>query len=90
MNWHLIQAEALAALAVCLFVGVVGILTLMNYSFAHNPQALAVESASGAGKLFQILEAREISKMTVVSQIMHAIPQIYDALAAQDRTSSWI
>ena len=67
MKWNLIRTKILIALVACLVLGVGGILLLMDYSFAHNSQALAAESVSGAQKLFTILEAREISKMTAVS-----------------------
>ena len=69
----------------CLIMGTVGILALMHYSFEHNAQVLATESVTGAQKLFTILEAREISKMTVVSEALIANPQIRDAFAAKDR-----
>jgi methyl-accepting chemotaxis protein len=39
-----------------------------------------------AQKLFTILQAREISKMTAVSDTLVANPQIRDALASRDRT----
>jgi HAMP domain-containing protein len=57
----------------------------MRYSFSHNSQALAVESVSGAQKLFTILEAREISKMTAVSETLIVNPQVRDAFEAKDR-----
>ena len=74
MRWNLIQTKALAALFVCLIVGVVGIVALMNYSFATNSAALAAESVSSAERLFGILTAREVSKMTVVSEALIADP----------------
>ena len=40
---------------------------------------------TGAQKLFSILQAREISKMTAVSQTMVMNPQVRDAFAARDR-----
>ncbi len=85
MKWNLIRTKILIALVACLVLGVGGILTLMNYSFARNSQALAVESVSGAQKLFTILEAREISKMTAVSEMLIVNPQVRDAFAAKDR-----
>jgi len=51
MKWNLIQTKVLAALLVCLFVGVVGILALMNYSFVHNSQALAGSPAIRPGSI---------------------------------------
>jgi histidine kinase family protein len=86
MKWNLIQTKVLAALAACLVVGVCGIVALMHYSFARNSQALGVESVTGAQKLFTILEAREISKMTAVSETLIMNPQLRDAFAAKDRT----
>jgi HAMP domain-containing protein len=85
MKWNLIRTKVLAALVACLVVGVGGTLALMHYSFARNSQALAVESVSGAQKLFTILESREISKMTAVSEMLIVNPQIRDAFAARDR-----
>ena len=85
MKWNLIQTKVLAALGGCLLLGVGGILALMHYSFSHTSRALAVESVTGAQKLFSILEAREISKMTAVSEMLLANPQVGDALAARDR-----
>ncbi len=85
MKWNLIRTKVLAALLACLVVGVGGILALTSYSFSRNSQALAVESVSGAQKLFTILEAREISKMTSVSEALVANPQVRDAFVARDR-----
>jgi len=86
MKWNLIKTKVLAALAACLVVGVGGILVLMHYSFARNSQALAVESVTGAQKLFTILEAREISKMTAVSDTLAVNQEVRDAFAARDRS----
>ncbi len=86
MKWTLIRTKVLAALAACLVVGVGGILALMYYSFARNSRALAAESVTGAQKLFTILETREISKMTAVSETLIVNPQVRDALAARDRS----
>ncbi|HXP47101.1 MAG TPA: hypothetical protein VN810_07480 [Terriglobales bacterium] len=86
MKWTLIRTKVLAALAACLVVGVGGILALMYYSFARNSRALAAESVTGAQKLFAILETREISKMTAVSETLIMNPQVRDALAARDRS----
>ncbi|MGA2962522.1 MAG: cache domain-containing protein [Candidatus Korobacteraceae bacterium] len=85
MKWNLIRTKVLAALAACLVVGVGGTLVLMQYSFARNSQALAVESVSGAQKLFTILETREISKMTAVSESLIVNPLVRDAFAGRDR-----
>ena len=85
MKWNSIRTKVLAALLGCLVVGVGGILALMHYSFERNAQAQALESVTGAQKLFSILEAREISKMTAVSDVLAANPQVRDAFAAKDR-----
>ncbi len=85
MHWNSIRTKILAALIACLLLGLGGILALMNYSFERNSQILAAESVSGAQKLFSILEAREVGKMTAVSDTLLANPQIRDALAQRDR-----
>jgi HAMP domain-containing protein len=85
MKWNSIRIKVLMALLACLVVGVVGILALMRYSFERNSQVLAVGSVTGAQKLFTILEAREISKMTAVSESVLANPQVRDAFATKDR-----
>jgi len=85
MQWNSIRTKILAALIACLLLGLAGILALMNYSFERNSQILAAESVSGAQKLFSILEAREIGKMTAVSDTLLANPQIRDAFVARDR-----
>jgi len=85
MKWNLIRTKVLAALVACLIVGFGVILALMHYSFARNSQTLAAESVTGAQKLFTILEARETSKMTAVSETLMMNPQVRDAFAAKDR-----
>ena len=85
MQWNLIRTKVLAALAGCLVVGVAGILALMSYSFHRNSRALAAESVASAQRLFTILETREISKMTAVSEALIIDPQVTAALAAHDR-----
>ena len=85
MKWNSIRTKVLAALLACLVIGVGGILAMMRYGFERNSQALAAESVLSAQKLFTILQAREISKMTAVSDTLVANPQIRDALASQDR-----
>jgi methyl-accepting chemotaxis protein len=57
----------------------------MQFSFVRNSQAIGMESVSAAQKLFAILEAREISKMTAVSETLIVDPAIRDALASRDR-----
>jgi len=85
MKWNSIRNKVLAALLACLIVGVSGILVLMRYSFERNAQALAAESVSGAQKLFAILEAREISKMTAVGDALVMNPEVRDAFVRKDR-----
>ena len=85
MRWNSIQTKVLTALIACLVVGVGGILALMHYSFEHNSKILAAESVSGAQKLFSILQTREISKMTAVSDTLLVDPQVRDAFVQRDR-----
>jgi HAMP domain-containing protein len=67
-------------------MGVGGTLALMHYSFERNAQVLAADSVAGAQRLFTILEAREISKMTAVSETLIMNPQVRDAFVAKDRS----
>ncbi len=85
MKWNSIRAKVLGALLGCLVLGVGSIIVLMHYSFERNSHVLATESVSGAQKLFTILEAREISKMTAVSDMLIVNPQVRDAFVARDR-----
>ncbi len=85
MKWNSIRTKVLATLLGCLALGVFGVIALMHYSFERNSHALAGESVNGAQKLFSILEAREISKMTAASDLLLANSQIRDAFAARDR-----
>lgn len=85
MKWNSIRTKVLAALLGCLLLGLAGILGLTRFSFERNSQVLAAESVAGAQKLFTILESRDISKMTAVSEMLLANPQIRDAFAAKDR-----
>jgi HAMP domain-containing protein len=85
MKWNSIRTKVLAAMAACLILGVGGILTLLHYSFARNSRDMALESVTGSQKLFQILEARETSKMAAVSEALMMNPQVRDAFAAKDR-----
>lgn len=85
MKWNSIRTKVLAALLACLVLGVGGILALMHYSFERNSHVLATESVNGAQRLFAILEAREISKMTAVSDTLVLNPQVRDAFATKDR-----
>ncbi len=85
MQWNSIRTKILAALIACLVLGVGGILALMHYSFERNSHILAVESVTGAQKLFSILQARERSKMTAVSDVLLTNPEIRDAFVRRDR-----
>src|SRR5271157_1028818 len=85
MKWNSIRTKVLASLLACLVVGVGGILALMHYSFERNSHVLATESVTGAQKLFTILEAREIIKMTAVSETLMMNPQVREAFVAKDR-----
>jgi Double sensory domain of two-component sensor kinase len=85
MKWNSIRTKVLAALLVCLIVGAASIMGLMHYSFERNSRVLATESVSGAQRLFSILESREISKMTAVSDTLLTNPQVRDAFAAKNR-----
>jgi len=87
MKWNSIRTKVLVVLAVCLAVGVGGNLTLLQYSFAKNSQALAVEAVNSAERLFKILEDREISKMDAVSETLLMNPDVRDAFAAKDRAA---
>jgi HAMP domain-containing protein len=86
MKWNSIRSKVVAALVACLLGGVAGIVVLMRYSFERNSHVLAAESVGGAQKLFTILETREISKMTAVSETLMMNPQVCDAFAARDRS----
>ena len=85
MKWNSIRTKVLAALLVCLIVGAASIMGLMRYSFERNSRVLATESVSGAQRLFSILESREISKMTAVSDTLLTNPQVRDAFTAKNR-----
>jgi sensor histidine kinase regulating citrate/malate metabolism len=85
MKWNSIRTKVLVLLAACLALGLGGTLTLLHYSFARNAQALAAESVVGAQRLFQILEAREASKMEAVADTLEMNPLVRDAFAARDR-----
>ena len=85
MKLNSIRAKVLMAFAACLIVGVGGIVLLMHNSFERNSQTLSTDSVNGAQKLFAILRAREISKMTAVSEALLANPQVLKAFAAKDR-----
>lgn len=85
MKWNSIRTKVVVAMLACLVVGVAGIAGLMHYSFERNSSVLAAESVSGAERLFTILQAREISKMTAVSDALLQDPEIRDAFAAKDR-----
>ncbi|MGB7436797.1 MAG: cache domain-containing protein [Candidatus Acidiferrum sp.] len=85
MRWNSIRTKVLAALLACLVLGLAGIVALNHYSFERNSRILADESVSGAERLFNILEAREISKMTAVSETLIANPEVRDMFVAKNR-----
>ena len=85
MKRNSIQFKVLTILLVCLALGVSSVIALMHYFTVQNSQALAVESVTASQKIFTILEAREISKMTAVSDALIMNPEIRDALAGKDR-----
>jgi len=85
MKFKTIQSKVLAALVVCLVLGTGCVIELMNYFTTENSKALSVQVVASSQKLFAILEAREVSKMTAVSDTLLTNPQIPDAFAARDR-----
>lgn len=85
MNYKSIQAKVLIALAFCLVLGTGCVVGLMHYFTQENSKALAIEAATQSQKLFAILEAREVSKMTAATDVLIADPGIRDAFAAKDR-----
>jgi HAMP domain-containing protein len=85
MKLNLIRTKVLLALIACLVIGVAGIVALMQYSFTRNADALAAESVTAAQRLFMILEAREISKMSAVADMLIANDQVRDTFAFKDR-----
>ncbi len=85
MKIRSIQAKVLVVLMVCMVFGTGSIIGLMRYFTVENSKAIATEAVTGSQKLFGILEAREISKMTAVSEVLAADPQVRDAFAAKDR-----
>jgi len=86
MRFKSIQAKVLIALVICLVLGTGCVVELMHYFTAENSRALGTEAATGSQKLFTILEAREISKMTAVSDALIANTGVRDAFAARDRS----
>lgn len=85
MKWNSIRTKVLSALAGCLMIGVGGTVGLMYYSFDRNSRVLAAESVTSAQKLFSILEAREISKMTAVSEVLVTNSEVRAAFEAKNR-----
>ena len=85
MKLNSIGTKVLALFAAGILLGAGGILVLLQYGFAQNAHALALEAVSGAQNLFQILETRETSKMAAVGDALMANPQVRDAFAAKDR-----
>jgi HAMP domain-containing protein len=86
MNFKSIQTKVLIALVFCLVLGFGCVVELMHYFTVENSRAMAIEATTGSQKLFTILEAREISKMTAVSDALVINAQVRDAFAARDRS----
>lgn len=86
MKWNSIRTKVLVGMGTCLVVGVSGTVALLHYSFERSSRALTVESLAGGQKLFNILEARETSKMAAVSEALMMNPQVRDAFVAKDRS----
>ena len=85
MNFKSIKTKVLANMLVCMILGLCCFVLLMRYSFNRNAAVLASQSVKGAQALFTISEAREVSKMTAVTDTLNTNPEIADALAAKDR-----
>jgi len=85
MNVKSIKTKVLVIMLSCMILGVCCFVLLMRYSFNRNAEVLASQSVKGAQALFAISEAREISKMTAVTETLNTNPEIADALAAKDR-----
>jgi len=86
MRFKSIQAKVLIALVVCLVLGTGCVVGLMHYFTIENSKALGTEAATGSQRLFTILEASEISKMTAVSDALSMDTEVRDAFAAKDRS----
>lgn len=86
MRFKSIQAKVLIALVICLVLGTGCVVGLMHYFTVENSRGLATEAATGSQKLFTILEAREVSKMTAVSDALVMNAEVRDAFAARDRS----
>ena len=80
-----IRTKVLAALSLCLLAAVGGTIALMRYSFEKNAQVLSAESVSESQKLFEILRAREISKMTAVGAALAANRELLAVYESKDR-----
>jgi len=86
MKWNSIRVKVLGALAVC-FLGALGVaLFSFRLSFQRNATDLALNSVQAAQRQFKILEEREISKLTTISDTLMANSEIRDAFAAKDRS----
>lgn len=85
MKLNTIRAKVFLAFVIASIAGVGGVVALMRNSFERNSQVLSADSVNGAQKLFTILRAREISKMTAVSDALLMDPQVLKAFAARDR-----
>jgi HAMP domain-containing protein len=85
MKLNSIRVKVLGALAIC-FLGALGVaLVSLRCSFSQEANELALDSVRGAQRQFKILEAREISKLTTISDTLMPNSEIRDAFAAKDR-----
>jgi len=80
-----IKTKVLVALSICLLLGVAGTMALMRYSFEQNARTLAVQSLNEAQKLFGILTAREVSKMTAVEATLEADSMLQKHFLSKNR-----
>src|SRR5450432_2059611 len=85
MQWNSIRTKVLAVLGVCFLAGLATVLVSLRNSFSEEANALAQDSTRSAQRLFSILEAREISKLTTIGETLMTNQQIRDAFAAKDR-----
>jgi HAMP domain-containing protein len=60
-------------------------LVSLRHSFSQEANELALDSVRGAQRQFKILEGREISKLTTISDTLMSNSEIRDAFAAKDR-----
>jgi len=80
-----IKTKVLVALSICLLLGVAGTMALIRYSFEHNARTLAMQSVNDSRKLFDILTAREVSKMTAVGVVLEESAELQKKFLERDR-----